>query len=76
MGDTDHFRAASAEFLAHRHDLQAFLLSMTRDRPLAEDILQDVWVKLAQAVNEGTRVDNVPAWCRTVAKHAILRHWS
>ncbi|MBA2481891.1 MAG: sigma-70 family RNA polymerase sigma factor [Planctomycetes bacterium] len=75
MSPSDHFRTASAEFLAHRHDLQAFVLGMTRDHALAEDILQDAWVQLAQAIADGTIIDNVPGWCRTVAKHAILRHW-
>jgi RNA polymerase sigma-70 factor, ECF subfamily len=75
MNESADFRGTSAAFLAHRHDLQAFVLSMTRDPVLTEDILQDVWVKLAEAASQGTRIDHMHGWCRAVAKHAILRHW-
>lgn len=67
--------AHSSAFLAYRHDLQAYIRGMTGDPVLAEDILQDVWLALADASTKEQRIENLPAWCRSVAKHAILRHW-
>ena len=67
-------RSASAAFLAERHELLAYLQALSGDAQQAEDVLQDVWVALAEAVQAGQEVRSVPAWCRTVARHTFLRH--
>lgn len=67
-------RSASAAFLAERHELLAYLQALCGDAQQAEDVLQDVWVALAEAVQAGQEIRSVPAWCRTVARHTFLRH--
>ncbi|MFM2091424.1 MAG: hypothetical protein RLZZ127_1925, partial [Planctomycetota bacterium] len=62
------------EFLAHRHELMAYLLALDPDPILAEDILQEVWLHLAKEARLGRDIAHVPAWCRTVARHAWIRH--
>lgn len=64
----------SAQFLAHRHELMAFLMSLDPDPVLAEDILQETWLALAAELRLGRSIDNIPAWSRTVARRAWIRH--
>ncbi len=68
-------REATAGFLANRHELMAFLLGLTRDPHVADDILQETWLHLERHFENGGRIDNLAAYCTTVAKHAVLRHW-
>ncbi len=65
----------TAGFLADRHRLLSFIQGLLRDPQAAEDIFQEVWLKLAAAVEKGAVIENPPAWCRTVAKNLILMHW-
>ena len=44
MGDT--LRILSGQFLANRHRLMAFITGITRDPNLAEDILQDCFLRI------------------------------
>jgi RNA polymerase sigma-70 factor, ECF subfamily len=66
----------AANFLAERHRLLAFIHSLVSDRHSSEDILQEVWLRVAAFVNEeGAAIENLPAFCRGVAKNLILHHW-
>lgn len=65
----------AARFMAQRHSLTAFIEGLVRDPAAAEDIFQEVWVRLAEAVEKGTPIDELPRWCRGVAKNLILHHW-
>lgn len=65
----------SRQFLSQRHDLMAFIYGLARDAHVAEDVFQEVWMKLATAHAQGTAIDNQAAWCRTVAKNLVLLHW-
>ncbi|MEK7412400.1 MAG: sigma-70 family RNA polymerase sigma factor [Planctomycetota bacterium] len=71
----ERMKAYSAEFLASRHGLMAFILGTIRNPVAAEDVFQDVWLRLVEAGGEGQAIDSVPAWCRGVARNLILHHW-
>ena len=71
----DAVTTITARFLADRHRLLSFIQGLLRDPQAAEDIFQEVWLKLAAAVENGAVIENPPAWCRTVAKNLILMHW-
>ncbi len=73
MGDT--LRRLSGQFLANRHRLMAFITGLTRDPNLAEDILQETWMKLAEAAQKETVIEDPAGWCRTVAKNFVLMRW-
>lgn len=66
---------AGAEFIRDRHQLGAFVYGLLRDSQLAEDVLQEVWLRLAAEVEKGTHLENQAAWCRGVARNLVLRHW-
>jgi RNA polymerase sigma-70 factor (ECF subfamily) len=65
----------AAEFMRQRHALTAFIEGLVRDPAAAEDIFQEVWIRLAEAAEKGTPIENLPRWCRGVAKNLILHHW-
>jgi RNA polymerase sigma-70 factor (ECF subfamily) len=65
----------SAGFVADRHRLMAFIRGLVRDSHVAEDIFQEVWVRLADAMQGDVDIENTPAWCRGVARNLILHHW-
>ena len=66
---------AGAELIRDRHQLSAFIYGLLRDAHLAEDVLQEVWVRLAAEIEKGTHLENQTAWCRGVARNLVLRHW-
>jgi RNA polymerase sigma-70 factor, ECF subfamily len=71
----DTLRRATVAFLAHRHELMAFSLGLTRDPHVAEDILQETWLHLERHIANGGSVEDVPAYCAAIAKNAVMRHW-
>ncbi len=73
--ESEAIQRAAAEFIHGRHRLGAFVNGLLRDGHAAEDVLQEVWVRLAAEVEKGTRLDNQAAWCRGVARNLIRRHW-
>jgi RNA polymerase sigma-70 factor (ECF subfamily) len=48
---------------------------LLRDAHAAEDVIQEVWVRLAAEIEKGIAIENQPAWCRGVARNLILKHW-
>lgn len=53
----------------------AFIYGLVRDPHTAEDIYQDVWLKLANAMEKGVVIADQAKWCRKVAKNLIVQHW-
>jgi RNA polymerase sigma-70 factor (ECF subfamily) len=72
--DTE-IRELTTAFLAERHALMAFIYGMVREQHAAEDIFQEVWLRLARAAEEGVEIADQPKWCRGVARNLILHHW-
>jgi RNA polymerase sigma-70 factor (ECF subfamily) len=71
----DSFRTLTTEFLADQHRLMAFIIGMLRDYSAAEDIFQETWLQLADAIEKGTEIRDVRKWSRGVARNLILKHW-
>ena len=65
----------AAQFMGQRHSLTAFIEGLVRDPAAAEDIFQEVWIRLAEAAEKGTAIDDLPKWCRGVARNLILHYW-
>ncbi len=65
----------SSQFLDYRHTLMAFIRALVRDNDVAEDIFQEVWVKLAESTETGVDVLDVRKWCRGTARNLILQYW-
>jgi len=65
----------SSEFMADRYRLMAFIRGMVRDNQVAEDIFQEVWLRLDEAIKRDVEIKNSYGWCRAVARNLILRYW-
>lgn len=65
----------STQFLAERFNLTAFIYGLVRDANVAEDIFQEVWIKLSDAIRKGTEIEDPLKWSRGVARNLVLRHW-
>jgi len=73
MGET--IKDLTRRFLSRRQPLLAFLHGLVRDADVAEEMLQEVWLRLAEAVEKGQDVRDVPSWCRGVARNLVLHHF-
>ena len=70
--------ALDRAYRKHRARVYAFLLRLSGRRDVADDLLQDTWIKLARAapgLREDTRLDS---WLLTVARNEFIsyRRWS
>jgi len=65
----------SLEFLQGRHRLLGYLVGLLGDGHVAEDLLQETWLRLAKALGQGSEIENVEAWCRGTARHLVQHHW-
>jgi RNA polymerase sigma-70 factor (ECF subfamily) len=71
--------ALTALYEAHRAELFAFLVRMTRDREAAEDLLQETFIRLITETRAGRPPEQVRAWLYRVASNAAIsrgRHGS
>ena len=73
--ESDAIQRAAAEYTQDRQRLGAFVNGLLRDAHAAEDVMQEVWVRLAAEVKKGTRLENQVGWCRGVARNLIRRRW-
>src|SRR6185295_8090079 len=71
----DRIKGLSAQFMAERHALLGFIYGMVRDLAATEDILQEVWLRLADAAGRDEAIMHLGSWCRGVAKNLILHYW-
>ena len=73
--ESETIQRAAAEFIRDRHRFSAFVGGLLRDAHATEDVIQEVWVRLAAELEKGAPIENQPAWCRGVARNLILKHW-
>lgn len=71
VADSDE-TALTAIYEAHRTELFAFLLRMTRDREAAEDLLQEAFIRLIREARAGRMPDEVRPWLYRVAANAAI----
>jgi len=70
-GDASAFDAV---FAAYRRRLYGYLVRMTRRRDVAEDLLQETFLRLAQHAKRLTDDTRLGAWLFTVA-HRLVQSW-
>lgn len=56
----------------HADSIFRFCLTQTRNRDIAKDIVQDVFIKTWEYVLQGNSVDNIRAFLFRVARNAII----
>jgi RNA polymerase sigma-70 factor (ECF subfamily) len=71
---TGNVRAFEEAYETYRPRLFSFLLRLSGRRDVAEDLLQDTFIKLARSAPDFTDDTNLTAWLFTVARNAFLSH--
>jgi RNA polymerase sigma-70 factor (ECF subfamily) len=56
-------------------ELVAFVFSKVKDKPLAEDIVQDVFIKVHTKSNQLKEVDKISGWIYQITRNAIADHF-
>lgn len=64
--------ALTALYESHRGELFAFLVRMTHDREVAEDLLQETFIRLITEARAGRLPDLVRPWLYRVAANAAI----
>lgn len=59
-------------YLQYRGEILAFLIPMTRDREVAEDVLQDTFIRLIREARASRMPSNVRAWLYRVAANVAI----
>ena len=62
-------------FLDCRSLIEGHIAALVRDRALADDVFQEVWVRFERVTRCGEVIANVPAWCRAAARLVALESW-
>jgi RNA polymerase sigma-70 factor, ECF subfamily len=62
-------------FLKSRNQLLAYLRSLSGNAHVAEEMLQEVWLKLSEAIDKNTEIIDTQNWCRGVARNLMKHHW-
>ena len=62
-------------FLQSRNQLLAYLRSLSGNAHTAEEMLQEIWLKLSQAIDEDKDIKDTEKWCRGVARNLMKHHW-
>jgi RNA polymerase sigma-70 factor, ECF subfamily len=62
-------------FLQSRNQLLAYLRSLSGNSHIAEEMLQEIWLKLSQAIDDDKDIKDTLSWCRGVGRNLIKHHW-
>jgi len=72
QGNADSFAAIVKRFEGTTYQ---FILRMVRRPSTAEDVSQDVFIRLWRHLGEIQSADMLPGWLRRVAANAVIDHW-
>jgi RNA polymerase sigma factor (sigma-70 family) len=70
----DH-QAVARLFLQQRDMLLSYIHALVRDPHAAEDLFQEVGLRVLERDELPCPAEAFPAWCRGVARNLILHHW-
>jgi RNA polymerase sigma-70 factor (ECF subfamily) len=60
---------------SYSEDLKRFIISKVKDVTIADDILQDTFIKIHTKLHTLKDVTKLKSWCFTVARNSILDYW-
>jgi len=56
--------------------LKSYILGMVKDKTLAEDIVQEVMIKLIESHQNSKEIKNIKAWLFQVSRHTIYDYYN
>tara|TARA_B100000767_G_scaffold88777_1_gene85282 strand:- start:1275 stop:1814 length:540 start_codon:yes stop_codon:yes gene_type:complete len=60
---------------SYSEDLKHFIISKVKEVTIADDILQDTFIKIHTKLHTLKDITKLKSWCFTVARNAILDYW-
>jgi len=66
---------ADALFARHHRDVHRFLARMTGRRDLADDLSQDVFLRIVRSLGNGGPVGHERAWVFAIARNLLADRW-
>ena len=60
---------------SYSEDLKRFILGKVKNTAIADDILQDTFIKIHTKLHTLKDITKLKSWCFTVARNSILDHW-
>jgi len=72
QGDTGAFETLYAR---HKGPLYRFVLRSVHERGLAEELYQEIWMRLIEARGRYTVQAKFTTWLYTIAHHRLTDHW-
>ena len=60
---------------SYSDDLQRFIISKVKNNTIADDILQDTFIKIHTKLHTLKDIKKLKSWCFTVARNSILDYW-
>ena len=60
---------------SYSEDLQRFIISKVKNNTVADDILQDTFIKIHTKLHTLKDITKLKSWCFTVARNAIIDYW-
>jgi RNA polymerase sigma-70 factor (ECF subfamily) len=62
-------------WIKYSDDLKRFIISKVKDTGIADDILQDTFIKIHTKLHTLKDITRLKSWCFTVARNSILNYW-
>ena len=59
----------------YSEDLKRFIISKVKNTAIADDILQDTFIKIHTKLHTLKDIKKLKSWCFTVARNGILDYW-
>lgn len=63
------------EFVKHREALFGYVLALTADRDVADDVLQEIGVAILSEAERDKQPDDFAQWLRGIARHRVADHY-
>lgn len=60
---------------SYSEDLKRFIISKVKDTTIADDILQDTFIKIHTKLHTLKDITKLKSWCFTVSRNSILDYW-
>lgn len=60
---------------SYSEDLKRFIISKVKDVTIADDILQDTFIKIHTKLHTLKDLTKLKSWCFTIARNSILDYW-
>ncbi|WP_439130289.1 sigma-70 family RNA polymerase sigma factor [Polaribacter sp.] len=60
---------------SYSEDLKRFIISKVKNNAIADDILQDTFIKIHTKLHTLKDTKKLKPWCFTIARNSILNYW-